>query len=142
MRRTPANKTSKQLEALKKYCKKVIIDLDKGPDLPDRNELLTSRTGEGARPKLAEPLGPSVLTTIKHKVTYKEKATVDEELPVARSVPERLSDRTNAASCHVRRGPLARPKSGIRPGMPVARIATSPASSAARTNVGRSSDGP
>lgn len=44
-----------QLEALKKYCKKVIIDLDKGPDLPDRSELLTSRTGAGARPKLAEP---------------------------------------------------------------------------------------
>ena len=79
----------KQLEALKKYCKKVIIDLDKGPDLPDRNELLTSRTGEGARPKMAEPLGPSVLTTIKHKVTYKEKATVDEELPVARSVQQK-----------------------------------------------------
>ncbi len=79
----------KQLEALKKYCKKVIIDLDKGPDLPDRSELLTSRTGENSRPKLAEPLGPSVLTTIKHKVTYKEKATVDEELPVARSVQQK-----------------------------------------------------
>lgn len=76
----------KQLEALKKYCKKVIIDLDKGPDLPDRSELLTSRTGEGARPRVAEPLGPSVLTTIKNKVAYKEKATVDEELPVARNV--------------------------------------------------------
>ena len=79
----------KQLEALKKYCKKVIIDLDKGPDLPDRSELLTSRTGEGARPRVPEPLGPSVLTTIKHKVSYKEKATVDEELPVARSVQQK-----------------------------------------------------
>ncbi len=76
----------KQLEALKKYCKTVFIDLDKGPDLPDRSELLTSRVGEAPRPKLAEPLGPSVLTTIKHKVTYKEKATVDEELPIARTV--------------------------------------------------------
>lgn len=76
----------KQLEALKKYCKTVVIDLDKGPDLPDRNELLTSGTGEKSRPKVPEPIGPSVLTTIKQKVTYKEQATVDEELPVARSV--------------------------------------------------------
>ncbi len=77
----------KQLEALKKYCKKVIIDLDKGPDLPDRSALLTSRAGEpsSARPRVAEPLGPSVLTTIKHKVVYREKSTVDEELPVART---------------------------------------------------------
>ena len=79
----------KQLEALKKYCKKVIIDLDKGPDLPDRNELLTSRMGDGARPMVALPLGPSVLTTIKNKVVYKEKATVDEELPVARTVQQK-----------------------------------------------------
>ncbi len=79
----------KQLEALKKYCKTVFIDLEKGPDLPDRSALLTSRTGEGPRPKVPEPLGPSVLTTIKHKVTYKEKATVDEELPVARSVQQK-----------------------------------------------------
>jgi HD-GYP domain-containing protein (c-di-GMP phosphodiesterase class II) len=79
----------KQLEALKKYCKKVIIDLDKGPDLPDRNELLTSRIGENPRPRVAEPLGPSVLTTIKNRVAYKEKATVDEELPVARGVQQK-----------------------------------------------------
>ncbi len=79
----------KQLEALKKYCKKVVIDLDKGPDLPDRSALLTSRTGEPplspARPRVAEPLGPSVLTTIKNKVVYREQSTVDEELPVART---------------------------------------------------------
>jgi HD-GYP domain-containing protein (c-di-GMP phosphodiesterase class II) len=79
----------KQLEALKKYCKKVTIDLDKGPDLPDRSALLTSRTGDpplsSARPRVAEPLGPSVLTTIKHKVVYREQSTVDEELPVART---------------------------------------------------------
>jgi HD-GYP domain-containing protein (c-di-GMP phosphodiesterase class II) len=79
----------KQLEALKKYCKKVVIDLDKGPDLPDRSALLTSRTGEpplsSARPRVAEPLGPSVLTTIKNKVVYREQSTVDEELPVART---------------------------------------------------------
>jgi HD-GYP domain-containing protein (c-di-GMP phosphodiesterase class II) len=79
----------KQLEALKKYCKKVVIDLDKGPDRPDRSALLTSRTGEpplsSARPRVAEPLGPSVLTTIKNKVVYREQSTVDEELPVART---------------------------------------------------------
>ncbi len=79
----------KQLEALKKYCKKVTIDLDKGPDLPDRSALLTSRAGDpalsSAHPRVAEPIGPSVLTTIKHKVVYREKATVDEELPVART---------------------------------------------------------
>jgi HD-GYP domain-containing protein (c-di-GMP phosphodiesterase class II) len=79
----------KQLEVLKKYCKTVTIDLDKGLDLPDRSALLTSRTGEPplspARARVAEPLGPSVLTTIKHKVVYREKATVDEELPVART---------------------------------------------------------
>jgi HD-GYP domain-containing protein (c-di-GMP phosphodiesterase class II) len=78
----------KQLEALKKYCKKVTIDLDKGADLPDRSELLTSRSGEppglpGRR--VAEPLGPSVLTTIKNKVVYREQSTVDQELPVART---------------------------------------------------------
>ena len=78
----------KQLEALKKYCKKVTIDLDKGADLPDRSELLTSRTGEPPGPpgrRVAEPLGPSVLTTIKNKVVYREQSTVDQELPVART---------------------------------------------------------
>ena len=35
----------KQLEALKKYCKKVYIDLDKGPDLPDRSQLQTGDIG-------------------------------------------------------------------------------------------------
>ncbi|MGE0557075.1 MAG: HD-GYP domain-containing protein [Burkholderiales bacterium] len=75
----------KQLEALKKYCKKVYIDLDKGPDLPDRSQLQTGNVGGPAVPRPAAPLGPSVLTTIKHKVTYREKATVDEELPVART---------------------------------------------------------
>ncbi|MBM3374407.1 MAG: metal-dependent phosphohydrolase, partial [Betaproteobacteria bacterium] len=35
----------KQLEALKKYCKKVYIDLDKGPDLPDRSQLQAGDLG-------------------------------------------------------------------------------------------------
>lgn len=75
----------KQLEALKKYCKKVYIDLDKGPDLPDRSQLQAGDPGGPAIPRPAVPLGPSVLTTIKRKVTYREQATVDEELPVART---------------------------------------------------------
>ena len=74
----------KQLEALKKYCKKVTIDLDKGLDLPERSQLQTGDVSTpGAKPPVA--LKPSVLTTIKHKVVYKERATVDEELPVARN---------------------------------------------------------
>ena len=78
----------KQLEILKKFCKKVTIDLDKGPDLPDRSALLTGSIGDklGMARRVAEPLGPSVLTTIKNRVTYREQKTVDEELPVARSV--------------------------------------------------------
>jgi hypothetical protein len=50
----------KQLETLKKYCKKVYIDLDKGPDLRDRSELQTGSVGG--------PPKPSVLTTITQKV--------------------------------------------------------------------------
>ncbi len=75
----------KQLEALKKYCKTVFIDLDKGPDLPDRSQLQTGDVSSPASKRAPVPLGPSVLTTIKNKVTYREQATVDEELPVART---------------------------------------------------------
>lgn len=78
----------KQLEALKKYCKKVTIDLDKGLDLPERSQLQTGDVSTpAARPPVA--LKPSVLTSIKNKVEYKERATVDEELPVARNVQTR-----------------------------------------------------
>jgi len=66
-----------QLEALKKYCKKVVIDLEKGSDLPDRSQLKTGPSSATERAK-------SVLTTIKRKVTYEEKASVDAELPAAR----------------------------------------------------------
>ncbi|MDP1536312.1 MAG: DUF3391 domain-containing protein [Burkholderiales bacterium] len=82
--------SDKQLEILKKYCKQVTIDLEKGLDLPERGDLLTGdirdRSAPTGRPRVPEPLGPSVLTTIKHKVAYKEQATVDEELPIARTV--------------------------------------------------------
>jgi HD-GYP domain-containing protein (c-di-GMP phosphodiesterase class II) len=66
-----------QLEALKKYCKKVVIDLEKGSDLPDRSQLKAGPISAGERAK-------SVLTTIKKKVMYEEQATVDAELPAAR----------------------------------------------------------
>ena len=67
----------KQLETLKKYCKKVYIDLDKGPDLRDRSQLQTGSVGG--------PPKPSVLTTITQKVEYKELTTVDQEMPVAKA---------------------------------------------------------
>ena len=66
----------RQLEALKQYCKKVVIDLEKGPDLDDR-KLLGGPIG-GPKP-------PSVLTTIKEKVKYEELASVDAEMPRARA---------------------------------------------------------
>ena len=62
--------SDKQLETLKKFCKKVYIDPEKGADLPD---------GKGG------PTGPSVLATIKDKVKYEERSSVDAELPMARA---------------------------------------------------------
>jgi HD-GYP domain-containing protein (c-di-GMP phosphodiesterase class II) len=66
-------KNDRQLEALKQYCKKVVIDTEKGSDLDDRKLL-----GGG-------PRGPSVLATIKQKVKYEEQTSVDVELPRARA---------------------------------------------------------
>ena len=60
-----------QLQALKKYCKKVFIDTDKGKDV--------TANPFGGGPKL-----PSVLETIKTKVYYEEKTQVKLELPAAR----------------------------------------------------------
>jgi len=57
----------RQLEALKKHCKKVFIDLEKGDDV---------RPGGGK---------PSVLSAIKTKVKYEEVKSVDDELPAARA---------------------------------------------------------
>ena len=71
----------RQLETLKQYCKKVIIDLEKGSDLDDRKL-------KGGPPSTA-PKPPSLLTTIKHKVKYEEKASVDVELPHARAAQAR-----------------------------------------------------
>jgi HD-GYP domain-containing protein (c-di-GMP phosphodiesterase class II) len=71
----------KQLEALKKYCKKVKIDTEKGADVPEPGQ---PKSASGA-PTPPAPQGPSVLTTIKTKVKYEEKASVDVELPAARA---------------------------------------------------------
>jgi HD-GYP domain-containing protein (c-di-GMP phosphodiesterase class II) len=67
----------RQLEAIKQYCKKVIIDLEKGPDLDDR-KLQAGPASGGPKP-------PSVLTSIKTKTKYEEQASVDVELPRARA---------------------------------------------------------
>jgi HD-GYP domain-containing protein (c-di-GMP phosphodiesterase class II) len=67
--------SEKQLETLQKYCKMVVIDTEKGADAQD-----------GASPFASGPNGPSVLATIKEKVTYEEKAVFKSELPVARQI--------------------------------------------------------
>ncbi|HUF81670.1 MAG TPA: DUF3391 domain-containing protein [Burkholderiales bacterium] len=72
-------KDEKQLKILKEHCKKVFIDLDKGLDLVERKP----HTGPpGSKP-------PSVLTDIKNKTRYEEKASVDAELPRARAAQAR-----------------------------------------------------
>ena len=76
--------TEQQRETLKKYCKKVTIDLEKGPDLPDPKLKTLAPTPPPPLPK-----GPSVLEGIKQKVKYEEKASVDEELPLAREATKK-----------------------------------------------------
>ena len=72
----------KQLATIKKFCKKVVIDLEKGSDLPDRSQLKTGPLKPSSRVE-------SVLAAIKKKVEYKEMVSVDQELPVARAVQTR-----------------------------------------------------
>jgi len=66
----------KQLETLKKYCKKVYVDPEKSTDLPERSQLMTSPVGKKH---------DSVLASITRKVIYEEKVSVDVELPAARA---------------------------------------------------------
>ena len=66
----------KQLETLKKYCKKVYVDPEKTTDLPERSQLKTGPVGK--KPD-------SVLASITRKVVYEEKVSVDVELPAARA---------------------------------------------------------
>jgi len=72
----------KQLETLKKYCKKVYVDPEKSADLPERSQLKSGRVGN--KPKIE-----SVLASITHKVVYEEKVSVDVELPAARAAQGR-----------------------------------------------------
>ena len=65
----------RQLEALKKYCKMVVIDTEKGSDAIDR-----------PNPFAGAVSPPSVLTTIKEKVAYEEKEIFKAEVPVARRI--------------------------------------------------------
>ena len=65
--------TEQQRETLKKFCKKVYIDTEKGADLADKG-----RPGAGGAQV-------SVLATIKEKVAYQEKASIKAEAPVARA---------------------------------------------------------
>jgi HD-GYP domain-containing protein (c-di-GMP phosphodiesterase class II) len=61
-----------QMQALKKYCKKVVIDTVKGSDVAPLN------------PFAGGPRLPSVLDEIKVTATYEEKVQVKLELPAAR----------------------------------------------------------
>jgi HD-GYP domain-containing protein (c-di-GMP phosphodiesterase class II) len=68
-----------QLQALKKYCKRVTIDTEKGSDVAP---LVPGGSG---------PRGPSVLDAIKDRVTYEEKTAVTTELPAARHAQGKTS---------------------------------------------------
>ncbi len=74
----------KQLEALKKFCKKVKIDTEKGADVPEPGQPKGSSTLPPPGPREA-----SVLSTITTKVKYEEKSSVDVELPIARAATKK-----------------------------------------------------
>ncbi len=71
-------KDPKQLETLKKFCKKVIIDLEKGADVA------------GGTPARGQP-GTRILETIQQKVVYQEKVSITAEAPVARAAHSKAS---------------------------------------------------
>ena len=66
----------KQLEALRKYCKKVYVDSEKSTIPVERGPQTGAAGGAAA--------GPSVLASITRKVEYKELSSIDAELPRAR----------------------------------------------------------
>ena len=76
-------KTEEELQTLRKYCKKVFIDVQKGLDLPDRRKRNTGPVSAHG--------GPSVLAHIKKKFWYEEIASVEAELPRARQVHGRAN---------------------------------------------------
>src|SRR5262249_60900364 len=71
--------TEAQFNALKKHCKKVFIDTDKGMDVGGEN------------PFSGGPLGASGLEPIKTKVNYGERASLKREAPVARQTQQRTA---------------------------------------------------
>jgi HD-GYP domain-containing protein (c-di-GMP phosphodiesterase class II) len=71
----------KQLEALKKFCKKVFIDTEKGTDVSNS----TPFTGG---PFTGGPV-TGVLATIEKKQTYVEKAPFKTEVPIARQTQKK-----------------------------------------------------
>jgi len=73
----------KQIEALKQYCKKVYVDSEKSTVPLDREP---KPAGAGA----AASSGPSVLASIAQKVVYKERASIDAELPRARKAQAKM----------------------------------------------------
>jgi len=66
----------RQLEALRKYCKKVYVDSEKSTVPVERGPQPGAAGGAAA--------GPSVLASITRKVEYKELSSLDAELPRAR----------------------------------------------------------
>ncbi len=72
-------KEDKQLATLRQYCKKVVIDLEKGADVG---------TQRGSAPGSQK----SVLATIDKKVKYEEQVSVDVELPRAREAQNKAEN--------------------------------------------------
>jgi len=79
--------SDQQLDVLKKHCKKVYIDLEKGADLADPSQ----RKGTSpAAPSASKD--PSVISTIKNKFRYEEAVSVDVELPAARAATKKTEE--------------------------------------------------
>jgi len=72
----------KQLEMLKKYCRKVYVDPEKHATPDDRGPVRTIPPGTMLKPE-------SVLASITRRVVYEEKVSVDVELPAARAAQGR-----------------------------------------------------
>lgn len=90
-------KTEEQLEALRRYCKKVYIDVEKGLDLPERTALAAGPVGP------RQP-APSVLASIRNRTRYEERSSVEAELPVARATEGRTRSALEGVFGKVRAG--------------------------------------
>jgi HD-GYP domain-containing protein (c-di-GMP phosphodiesterase class II) len=90
-------KTDRQLEALKKYCKKVYVDPEK-IELPD-----PVRSGSGPIPsaQLSGEIKEQLKQKVRGDVVYKELTRVEEELPRARTVFAETGDVVQKISAKV-----------------------------------------